>query len=307
MVALYLITILIVAAVYVGSHIYAFIYFHSSGFKSIKDSILDYINECNDLNVHIDTLRGSYAVEFHKTDYGEAQFTNTSQWNYKKTGLYAKAAPNIYDCSRTVCDNARKKPFEYICKYFNVKKNEQSLEKLESALNNFLAAENGKVLLQNKRKEIIASIEKDVPWLIRTFFSKKMEKELGFAPFQFNSLYFPTYVFRYRSSGGNSGNQYSITLNIPMLERFITFIGDQVKFRKSAEGQRRLMTPKLRAFIIDRDNHTCKICHNSTSNEPNLLLEVDHIIPLAKGGMTTEDNLQCLCWKCNRSKGAKVG
>ena len=39
---------------------------------------------------------------------------------------------------------------------------------------------------------------------------------------------------------------------------------------------------------------------------PNLLLEIDHKIPLAKGGMTTEDNLQTLCWKCNRSKGAKL-
>ena len=38
----------------------------------------------------------------------------------------------------------------------------------------------------------------------------------------------------------------------------------------------------------------------------NLLLEVDHIIPIIKGGLTKEDNLQTLCWKCNRSKGAKI-
>ncbi|WP_411815422.1 HNH endonuclease [Kurthia gibsonii] len=39
---------------------------------------------------------------------------------------------------------------------------------------------------------------------------------------------------------------------------------------------------------------------------PNLLLEIDHIIPISKGGMSSEDNLQTLCWKCNRSKGAKI-
>jgi len=60
-----------------------------------------------------------------------------------------------------------------------------------------------------------------------------------------------------------------------------------------------------RYFKIDRDNHTCKICGNSTNQEPNLLLEVDHIVPIAKGGITSEDNLQCLCWKCNRTKGSK--
>ena len=66
------------------------------------------------------------------------------------------------------------------------------------------------------------------------------------------------------------------------------------------------MTSSLRRKILDRDNFTCQLCGNSNKSEPNLLLEIDHIIPLAKGGITTEDNLQVLCWKCNRSKGAKI-
>ena len=40
--------------------------------------------------------------------------------------------------------------------------------------------------------------------------------------------------------------------------------------------------------------------------EPNLLLEIDHIIPVAKGGLTEESNLQTLCWKCNRAKSDKL-
>ena len=40
--------------------------------------------------------------------------------------------------------------------------------------------------------------------------------------------------------------------------------------------------------------------------EPNLLLEIDHIIPVSKGGLTEESNLQTLCWKCNRSKSDKI-
>ena len=59
-------------------------------------------------------------------------------------------------------------------------------------------------------------------------------------------------------------------------------------------------------FIVKRDDFTCCNCGNSTYAEPNLLLEIDHIIPVSKGGRTVEDNLQTLCWKCNRSKSNKI-
>lgn len=133
-----------------------------------------------------------------------------------------------------------------------------------------------------------------------------MEKELGFKEFKLNELYFPTFSFRYISAGGNSGTKFDVVMDISMLERFVNYLADLVKFKKSVEGQRRLMTPKLRKQIIERDHSTCQLCSNSTENEPNLLLEVDHKVPLSKGGITTEDNLQTLCWKCNRHKGAKI-
>lgn len=66
------------------------------------------------------------------------------------------------------------------------------------------------------------------------------------------------------------------------------------------------MTSSLREKIKGRDSYTCKYCSLSVRDEKNLLLEIDHVIPLSKGGITSEDNLQTLCWKCNRSKGSKV-
>lgn len=291
---------------YVFVLIYCSAYFKGKKFHALKDSISEYIEDCNELNQHIEDLRSSY-VDVKKTDYGEASYSNVGNHNYKRKGIAnAKYAPNVYDCSRQVCDSARKQPFKYICKYFNIKENEKSLEQFEEILNNFSAAEEGEELSRNKRKEILASIKKDVPGVVRTYFSNKLERELGFDEFEFDELFFPVFSFRYISSGGNSGSQFDVTMDIPMLERFINYLSERVKFRVSAEGQRRLMTPKLRRFIIDRDDNTCKNCGNSTYNEPNLLMEVDHIIPIAKGGMTTEENLQTLCWKCNRRKGAKI-
>jgi 5-methylcytosine-specific restriction endonuclease McrA len=34
-------------------------------------------------------------------------------------------------------------------------------------------------------------------------------------------------------------------------------------------------------------------------------LQIDHIIPVAKGGKSVSSNLRVLCNKCNASKGAK--
>ena len=298
--------LLVCALVVAGIYIYALTYFKGQKFGEIKESISAYITDCNDLNAHIEDLRSTY-TNIKKTDYGEATYSNVGKNNYTRSGLAnAKYAPNIYDCSSTVCDSARKQPFKYICKYFNIPENEASLELFEGILNNFAAAEEGKELSRRKREEILARIADEIPWIIKKFFQKRLVRELGFDEFQFDELYFPVYSFRYISSGGNSGTQFDVTMDMNMLERFVYYLSERVKFKKSAAGQRRLMTPHLRRFIIDRDKSTCRICGNSTSIEPNLLLEVDHIIPIAKGGLTTENNLQTLCWKCNRHKGSKM-
>ncbi len=298
--------VIVAAIVAIGILIYSSAYFKGAKFNGIKSGIQEYITDCNELNNHIEELRSSY-VNVKKTDYGEASYSNVGKQNYKRTNLAnAKYAPNVYDCSSSVCDNARKQPFKYICKYFNIKEDEESLSLFEEVLNNFAAAEEGKELSKKKRAEILDSIANDIPGLIKKLFPNRLNRELGFDEFEFDELYYPVFSFRYISSGGNSGKQFDTTMDIPMLERFVNYLSEQVKFKASVAGQRRLMTPSLRRAIIDRDGHTCKNCGNSTNQEPNLLLEVDHIIPVSKGGLTTEDNLQTLCWKCNRHKSNKM-
>lgn len=71
-----------------------------------------------------------------------------------------------------------------------------------------------------------------------------------------------------------------------------------------AKNQRRLMTPKLRQKIKERDRYTCQICGKYMPDEVGL--HIDHIVPVAKGGKTVPSNLQVLCSKCNSSKGAKL-
>lgn len=296
----------ILLIVFIVWKIYEIVYYRSEKFIAIKTRIQTYINNCNELNRHIEDLKNTY-LGIDQLDYGQSTYYDNSRWNYKRPELKKqKYAPNIYNCSRTVCDGARKQPFKYVCKYFNIKATEENLAKFEEILNNFEAAEQGKVVLKREKENILDSIKKEIPLLIRNFGKKKLEKKLGFETVDFSTTYFPKYIFKYVSAGGNASTQCDIVMDIQNLNGFVGYLAGIIKFKKSVAGQRALMTSKLRKQIMQRDNCTCKMCGISTYKEPNLLLEIDHIIPLSKGGLTTEENLQTLCWKCNRSKGAKL-
>ena len=56
----------------------------------------------------------------------------------------------------------------------------------------------------------------------------------------------------------------------------------------------------VRLFVWQRDEGQCVKCGSRER------LEFDHIIPVIRGGSSTERNVQLLCESCNRSKGAAI-
>jgi hypothetical protein len=58
---------------------------------------------------------------------------------------------------------------------------------------------------------------------------------------------------------------------------------------------------RLRFNIFERDNFTCQYCGK---RPPEVVLEIDHIIPVSKGGETEHENLLTACFECNRGKSA---
>lgn len=81
----------------------------------------------------------------------------------------------------------------------------------------------------------------------------------------------------------------------------------------------RTVSPKLRTWVFERDNHTCQYC--GIKANPNhyhwnkyrgvdyikyelngVLLSVDHKRPWSKGGKTTINNLITVCLDCQNSK-----
>lgn len=59
------------------------------------------------------------------------------------------------------------------------------------------------------------------------------------------------------------------------------------------------LSKKVRFEVFKRDSFKCQYCG---SLPPNVVLEVDHIIPISKNGTDEIDNLITSCFDCNRGK-----
>ncbi len=59
---------------------------------------------------------------------------------------------------------------------------------------------------------------------------------------------------------------------------------------------------RMRHIIMKRDHYRCKACGASPANDLSVILHVDHIKPISKGGQTIPKNLQTLCSVCNIGK-----
>jgi hypothetical protein len=63
------------------------------------------------------------------------------------------------------------------------------------------------------------------------------------------------------------------------------------------------VSPKIRHDVFKRDCFKCRHCGSSPANDPKVILMIDHIQPITKGGKDSLDNYQTLCNYCNAGKG----
>src|SRR5262249_23579395 len=87
-------------------------------------------------------------------------------------------------------------------------------------------------------------------------------------------------------------------LDLAVLAPFVDFgQGEKPAWQDRVANRR--VPDSLRAAVLVRDGGRCRKCRRSIN------LEMDHIIPVSKGGQTEEANLQTLCRRCNRAKARK--
>lgn len=69
-----------------------------------------------------------------------------------------------------------------------------------------------------------------------------------------------------------------------------------------ATKKRKPISKSLRFDVFQRDHFTCQYCGRKA---PDVVLEVDHIKPVARGGGNEITNLVTACEECNNGKSAK--
>lgn len=284
------------------------LYFGSDDFAARKAEIESVVAEHNEVTNYVSEIRARGSYDLGSSSTGGhahlATFENTSKYNYKRDRNVATyQAPHVHNCSLQVFRNASSDPIKYLMKYFNVKAEETALTEVEEMGASIAQLEQAVQNLSEREAGIMRSI--DPPKFIKKHYMKEFMDQVG-VELSLIWVPYPVYEFEYVSAGGNSGQKTTIQLNTPTIDALIETLSQKIRWRKSAAGQRALMTTKLRNFIKQRDGHICRQCSVSVAAEPHLLLEVDHIVPVSRGGLTNPDNLQALCWRCNRTKSNKL-
>lgn len=279
-------------------------YYESPDFLKVKETCDVLMSTQREFNEYI-----SEKVESISTLFGTRVVRNETVIDddygyirpYKKT-----ITPFTAEVSATVFASAENNPLEYVVKYFypNKKMYPEQIRKLQLLVEELETLKDAKQIIENYKKEYQQYIV-DVPEFVMKNDEDGFYSRLGFANID-EGVLTVEYKFVYTSNGGMAQRSFTVPMTEETVIELVNTLESKLAMSALAKEQRALMTKKLREYIKKRDNYTCCTCGNSTHAEPNLLLEIDHIIPVAKGGLTEESNLQTLCWKCNRSKSDKV-
>lgn len=65
---------------------------------------------------------------------------------------------------------------------------------------------------------------------------------------------------------------------------------------------KRNLTPSARYAVLYSAGFKCQACGAKPNKDNDVVLQVDHILPVGMGGSDAESNLQVLCFGCNASK-----
>ena len=279
-------------------------YYKSSSFAKIKETCEAMMGSQREFNEYI-TEKVQSISHLFGTRVIRNETIIDDEYNYIRP--YKKTiTPFTAEVSAAVFASAENNPLEYIVKYFypNKKSYPQQIQKLCQLVEEIETLRDAKQIIENYKIEYQQYLG-DVPDFIMENDEAGFYSRIGFAVID-ESVLTVEYKFSYTSGGGMAQRSFTVPMTEETIAELIKVLESKLTASAFAKEQRTLMTKKLREFIKTRDNFTCCNCGNSTHVEPNLLLEIDHIIPVAKGGRTEEDNLQTLCWKCNRAKSDKI-
>ena len=123
-------------------------------------------------------------------------------------------------------------------------------------------------------------------------FKNKIEKQKSYHIF---------YTFeQIRNILRNNRWNYRYILGTENLKKLGKFVKRKVKKTRRLEASKYISKKHIRKIIFDKYDNCCHYCGSDES------LEIDHVVPVSKGGKSNLQNLQSLCMNCNSKKGTKL-
>lgn len=107
-----------------------------------------------------------------------------------------------------------------------------------------------------------------------------------------------------RAAFEKQGDHNKIFCSLKCQKRSSRRINDPIRRTRKRKAKVERVDPLQ---VFERDGWRCQICHRSTPRRlrgtmHDMAPELDHIVPLSKGGEHSYRNTQCSCRKCNGSK-----
>lgn len=262
---MYLILLLIIIAVIFGA------------LKYIDNKYKDFVKEHSKLLIEVRKVNLKY--HFREIEVFDLEHAYDSETNY-----------NSVSCEDYLIYNLR----------FMIKRVETAMS--DTLYNNniydFYIAEVNSIKYQNE-------YDIEVPFKyqnrLKTLESKLYKKELKQPTIYFNM----NVKLILKKMNGSYVTSKTGCFNAIKAENLIGRLNDKYGDRYNDEGiwnsivrvERGRVSNKMRFSIFEKDNYRCRNCKRHTDD-----LEIDHIIPIAKGGKSEYNNLQTLCKRCNKNK-----
>ncbi len=113
--------------------------------------------------------------------------------------------------------------------------------------------------------------------------------------------------YRYKDLTGikGLGEKFFLSLKLALLKmghRYDSDDMEEIMNNLKALSEYSSNGMRLRFKILKRDGFRCHYCGKSPKKDPDVVLHVDHIKPISKGGSWDEKNLITSCKECNLGK-----